>query len=1065
MQARAPAGTSTAAWALPLLGTALAYVVAGLLALQLAIPPGYASPLWPAAGIALACVLRFGWPALAGVLIGSFAANELSTRAAHDLAAHLMHAAMAAGAALQAAAGAALARRFVRRPQSLLEAGDVLRFLALVAPLACVLSASVGVSSLLAAGALPLAQAPMNWVTWWAGDAFGVLIAAPVALALFGLPREDWAGRRVAVALPLVLVTLLLAMGIERVARTDATRTQGIFERDAAAATEALRRGLRDTLHALQAVRTVYIASFDVSREEFAQACTPWLTAMPHLQAMGFAQRVPKSRVAAFESEIAGSGLPQYRVFDRTDNGAAAAAQSDADAMAIRHIEPLAGNAGALGVNVLSIDAARAAALQAWRSGVPTATAAFGLTQSPTRERGIVVYHGVYAGAPSDDTERTAALQGVVFVTWRIEAAVRELAATLPPYLALCLHDESAEPGRQLLFGGAGCDAAPSGAGRPGDLLRHADTLEFAGRRWRLDASARAADVPSRSYWNAWLFAAVGLAATAMLGALLLTMTGRAQRVERAVRERTAALRHEIDERSRTEAALRESQQRLRNILDHVPIGVFYADLAGAVRESNPRLQELTGRGADELAGMTVADFTHPDDRAADAELRERLARGEIGVYRLRKRVVTREGREIWVQETVSLLRDPQERPHRIVGVVEDITEHLKLQQAERARDAAEAANRSKSEFLSRVSHELRTPLNAVLGFAQLLELDQDRPLSDRQRSWTTQIQQAGWHLLHMINDTLDLSRVEAGTLRLEPRALAVAPLVDAARSMIEPLAVQRGITVGVEVEPGLAIVGDDTRVKQILTNLLSNAVKYNVPRGKVDVVARTAGSREVEIAVSDTGPGLTPQQVGELFQPFNRLGREHGEIEGTGIGLVISRRLAELMGGTLRARSTVGVGSSFVLTLPRSSDGAGAEATAAPPEPAATSAERRHVLYIEDNATNAEVMRGILLQRPHVELEVAGTAADGMAALRARRPDLVLLDMHLPDLDGLELLRQLKADPALASLPVVVVSADALQSSTRQALADGAEHYLTKPVDVPSLLRTLDDLLGPREG
>ena len=458
---------------------------------------------------------------------------------------------------------------------------------------------------------------------------------------------------------------------------------------------------------------------------------------------------------------------------------------------------------------------------------------------------------------------------------------------------------------------------------------------------------------------------------------------------------------------------------------------------------------------------MSLADYTHPEDMLQDVELMAQLVRGEIPMYRRHKRYIARRGATVWVQATVSLLRDENAKPRSIVGVVEDITEHLKLEEAERAREAAEASNRAKSDFLSRMSHELRTPLNAMLGFAQLLELDPRHPLTDAQRPWVAQIQQAGWHLLEMINDVLDLSRIESGNLRLQVETLSLDELVDATVAMVDGDARQRRIVLTREFAPGTAtVLGDSTRVKQILINLLSNAVKYNTEGGRIHIASRLTGADTVEMVVTDTGLGMTPEQLADLFQPFNRLGRERSAQQGTGIGLVISQRLAELMHGSLRAHSAAGQGSAFILTLPCSvdPDTVRSDLDALAPMPA--DYHRRLVHYVEDNETNVEVMRGILAQRPQVEMQVSVTGLDGMAAIRARPPDLILLDMHLPDISGMELLRHMRQDPHTIGIPIVVVSADALAQQIDAAFAAGATHYLTKPVSVSELLAVVDELL-----
>jgi len=432
-----------------------------------------------------------------------------------------------------------------------------------------------------------------------------------------------------------------------------------------------------------------------------------------------------------------------------------------------------------------------------------------------------------------------------------------------------------------------------------------------------------------------------------------------------------------------------------------------------------------------------------------------------VPMARWHLRCLAANGRVLWAQVGVSVLRDALGEAKRMVWVVEDITEHLALEEAQRAQRGAEAANQAKSEFLSRMSHELRTPLNAMLGFAQLLELDRRQPLAQHQLEWTGQIRQAGWHLLHMINDTLDLARIESGHIDLQPRALDLAELVAAASALLAHNAEKRRVQIDLRLfDQARLVLGDDTRVKQILTNLLSNAIKYNTEGGRVLVSSHVTAGGMVALEVSDTGAGMDEAQLAQLFQPFNRLGREAGPVEGTGIGLVISLRLAELMGGTLRARSSAGEGSTFILELPRAATAPLPKALDDDAEVPLATYRQRVVHYVEDNETNVEVMRGVLALRPQIKLEVSTLGLDGLSAIQQRRPSLILLDMHLPDIDGLELLRHLQADPDTAEIPVIVVSADATEARIGQAIAAGATHYLTKPVNVPQFLGVLDELL-----
>ncbi|HEY0819223.1 MAG TPA: CHASE domain-containing protein [Rhizobacter sp.] len=1044
-------------WPLALVGTALAYGVAGWLALWLAIPPGYASPLYPAAGIALASVLTFGWRMLPGVALGSLGVNVLMALqhgAVSPATAVFAPLGIALGATLQAWIGALLVRRHASHPLTLSEPRDILVFFGLGAVASCLVSATVGTLTLY----LTLDQMPdtpwFTWCVWASGDTLGVLIGTPAVLTLIGQPRSEWVARRLTVGLTLVVATVLTALGVKQIARWGEARLLASFERDAVHASSSLAARMHYPLNALEAMRGVYLASESVTRDEMRRATHAWLTPGSQLQAIGWAEVMPRSEAAAYQAQVRSTDFPQFTVFDRADGKL----PPDDRVVVMRYIEPQETNQGALGVNIRSIPEARAAVDAAVRTDSPAATAGFRATQNLGDETIVVIYQALYHGVPTTVDERVNAARGIVFVTLRMDAALASFRSTLPHYLEVCIVDTDPLASRRRLAGPAGCETAQH------DLL-HVLPLAFAGRQWDLRIAAQRGEMPDLRQRDALLFSLVGLIATAMLGALLLTVTGRTRRIEAAVQDRTAALQREIAERQRTETDLRASEQRFRNILNNVPIGVVYTDLQGHVQQVNPHFCELTGYSAEELTGTDLASLTHPEDRAQNNELSAQLVRGEIPMFRRQARYLTRDKRMVWAQSVVTLLRDAQGAPHRIVGVVEDITEHLRLAEAERAREIAEAANLAKSEFLSRMSHELRTPLNAMLGFAQLLELDQNHPLPAAQRPWVAQIQGAGWHLLDMINDVLDLSRIESGTLNLQHDRLDLREVMAAALPLVEQDARRRSIQVTQDLPDDAArVVGDATRVKQILINLLSNAVKYNSDGGRIHVTARCVQADMVELVVSDTGLGMTAQQLEQLFQPFNRLGRERSGMEGTGIGLVISQRLAELMGGSLRARSTAGAGSSFILTLPRADRPDTAPGALDTLGERLNSYHQRRVHYVEDNETNVEVMRGILLRRPQVQFDVSITGLDGLAAIRTRRPDLVLLDMHLPDIDGLELLRHLKADPATADIPVVVVSADALASQIDAAMQAGAFHYLTKPVSVAELLSVVDSILEEAE-
>ena len=406
-------------------------------------------------------------------------------------------------------------------------------------------------------------------------------------------------------------------------------------------------------------------------------------------------------------------------------------------------------------------------------------------------------------------------------------------------------------------------------------------------------------------------------------------------------------------------------------------------------------------------------------------------------------------------------LRLVDERTHELRAALE---ERERLEEGQRlAREAAEEANRSKSEFLSRMSHELRTPLNAVLGFAQLLETDD---LSKPQHDSVRQILKGGRHLLDLINEVLDITRIETGTFQLSPEPVLANEVIDDVIELTRPLAANSNVQLarGASTDGSdVHVLADRQRLKQILLNLVANAVKYNRPGGSVIVSCERVEPAGLRLKVHDTGPGIRPEHLDMLFTPFERLGAEHTAVEGTGVGLALSRRLAEAMGGTLDVETALGQGSTFWVQLPvvegpveRFERFNGTNGAAADHD---TEDRRTRVLYIEDNLPNLQLVQRILEGHPGIELVTATQGRVGVELARDQQPALVLLDMHLPDVTGDQVLRQLRDDPATSAIPVVVISADATSGQIKRVLAEGAQAYLTKPVDVSELRRLLDEL------
>ncbi len=522
----------------------------------------------------------------------------------------------------------------------------------------------------------------------------------------------------------------------------------------------------------------------------------------------------------------------------------------------------------------------------------------------------------------------------------------------------------------------------------------------------------------------------------------------------------------DITERKLTELRILEKQARLlifNHIIENVADAVITIDAAGIIRSFNPAAEKLFGYHTDEIIGRNVnLLMSEPYCSEHDQYLARHNAGQPAGIIGKQVELPGRhkDGTVFPIELAVTVMEIDNTK--HFAGILRDISQRKQYErEIIAARDDAERANNAKSEFLSSMSHELRTPMNAILGFSQLLEIDAG--LSEDQADYVGEILKAGRHLLELINEVLDLAKIESGNVDLSLEPLLCAELIAECLALIKPIAQAQGITIHDTVIGVYLIRADRTRLKQVLLNLLSNAIKYNRPQGEVSIRV-SVHDGVVRLAVSDTGYGIPASRQQEVFQPFSRLGAEETEIEGTGIGLTISRRLMDMMGGSIGMESEEGRGSTFWIELPqvvseKAVRGNGLE-QAMVAQTDVVGACRYTVLYIEDNPANLRLVAQILGRNSQVRLITAHNPELGLELASARHPELILLDINLPGMDGYQVLSVIRSLALLNNTPVIAISANATSRDIERGMKAGFDDYITKPIDVAHFLEVVNRLL-----
>ncbi|MCK4743348.1 MAG: response regulator [Sulfuriflexus sp.] len=534
---------------------------------------------------------------------------------------------------------------------------------------------------------------------------------------------------------------------------------------------------------------------------------------------------------------------------------------------------------------------------------------------------------------------------------------------------------------------------------------------------------------------------------------------------------------------------LRKSEERLNLSQDFANIGTWDWDIPTGDLYWSDRAFSVFGfdKKNTEISYDDFIAAIHPDDRGyVTAAISACVNDGQA--YDQEHRIIWSDGSVHWVHESGNVVRSNAGEALHMIGVINDITKRKDAEMAlldsqERlvhAKDEAENANLAKSQFLSRMSHELRTPMNAIIGFGQLLKMETDPVLTESQEENVDEIISAGDHLLELINEVLDLARIESGNVEFSIEAVPFGEVIHESLQLVMPLIQERGIEVefrndGVDVSPDDfvdaygAVQADWTRLKQILINLLSNAIKYNSENGKIIIACDAAENNYIRISIIDTGSGITPEQQDKLFKPFNRLDADETGVEGTGIGLVITKNIVELMGGNIGVESEIDVGSTFwvelpVDVLPQIEKETSFTEDTEQPSLITNVAHEYNILYIEDNEANVRLVRQLLGRLKNVSIKSAPEPILGLELAVDLKPDLILLDINLPIMDGFEVLKRLQQHEVTKNIPVIAVSANAMLKDVEKGISAGFIEYVTKPINTVALLETVKKALEEQD-
>lgn len=855
----------------------LAYILAGRLALLLAIPPGFASAIFPPVGIALAAVLIWGCPMLVGVFLGSLLLNlsiGFSSFEALNLRGLLIASGIALGTSLQSLLGSWLIRRYVGFPNALTDERSIFRLLLLGGPLACLLSASIGAGVLYASQVISATELPFSWWTWWVGDSIGVLIATPLMFIAFAQPRALWRSRAGNVGLPLLISCAIMMLIFIRSSEAEQNNLTLRFHEQAKLMSLTLQSRLDLYSKATQSIERLFSASQEVTRQEFAQFVANLPQTYPGITGLGWDRRIAGSERADYEAALAAEGFPGVRISQHNASGAQVPAEPRDSYVPITYVEPLAGSAKILGFDIASDPLRRRALDQARDSAQATMTAPISLVQDAQAQPGVLIFYPVYqGGVPPELEQRRSALRGYAVAVIRIRDLI-DSALGVYPAESFQLHlEDVTEATAHTLYGQASSDL-PAYA----KALVWQERFQVAGRSLQLTIAPSATLLQRNHGLQSWVVLAGGLLLCSLLGGFLLAMTGRAEQISQQVEQRTL---------------------ELSAILENAAEGILIFDEQGQIQRANPASSRLLGYSVEALTQHRIGQLIPTLYTDSEAALADKLDKPlEVGGKHA-------DGQPLELEVTLSSYELPGR--HLYIGMLRDIS-------------ARKQVERLKSEFISTVSHELRTPLTSIKGSLGLLVGTTFGELPPLVQELVRIAQSNSERLINLVNDILDIEKLEFGQVGIHLGRTELRPLLR------EALAHNQGyadsFAVGLQLDdsalPEQTLVEvDSLRLQQVLSNLISNAVKFSPPQGLVEINAQIVEG-QVRVQVRDHGPGIAEEFRTRIFQKFAQAdgsdGRRRG---GTGLGLSICKTLIERMHGQIGYSSVVGAGSTFYFTLP----------------------------------------------------------------------------------------------------------------------------------------------------